>query len=42
MKINRSDNPDYSLSRNWLRRELYKSKDFRSWVFNKLIKKMKK
>lgn len=42
MKINRSDNPDYSLSRNWLRRQVYESKEFRAWMYNKVIKILKK
>ena len=42
MKINRSDNPDYSLAKDWLRRQVYESKEFRAWMFNKLIKELTK
>lgn len=37
MKINRSDNPDFSLIRFWLRREVYLSSEFRNWVYKKLF-----
>lgn len=37
MKINRSDNPDYSLARDWLRRDLYNSIEYKKWVISKVI-----
>ena len=42
MKINRSDKPDYSLVRDWLRRELYNSIEYKKWVIIKLISKEQK
>lgn len=42
MKINRSDKPDYSLVRDWFRRELYKSKEFKVWMYNKIIRELTK
>lgn len=32
MKVTRSDKPDYSLVRKWLRNELYNHKDYKLWV----------
>lgn len=38
MKINRSDNPDFSLIGKWLRRELNGSKEFRLWILGLLFR----
>lgn len=38
MRINRSDNPDFSLIRKWLRTELYRSQEFNTWIFQVYIK----